>query len=379
VEIGFEMLARDPGTCARRGRLKTPHGAIETPVFMPVGTQGTVKTMSPFELEAMGAEVLLGNAYHMRVRPGLGVVEACGGLHRFMGWNRALLTDSGGFQVFSLAGIRKVREDGVEFMSHVDGEKLFFGPEQVMEIQRRLGSDIAMVFDECPPHSCGYDYACQAVSRTLAWAAACLKQPRGDGQQVFAIVQGGVFEDLRRRCAEALAGLPFDGYAVGGVSVGEPEPMIMDGVRQSVPHLPPDKPRYLMGVGLMHQIVEAVALGVDMFDCVIPTRLARNGNAFTRSGRYPIKAGAFKSDTRPIEEGCSCPACRAFSRAYIRHLLNVDEVLGLRLLTQHNLHRFMEFMREIRDAIERGAFTEFRRGFLAGYRPVMYLDGPAAG
>ncbi|NLE67343.1 MAG: tRNA guanosine(34) transglycosylase Tgt [Lentisphaerae bacterium] len=379
MEIGFEMLARDPGTCARRGRLKTPHGAIETPVFMPVGTQGTVKTMSPFELEAMGAEVLLGNAYHMRVRPGLGVVEACGGLHRFMGWNRALLTDSGGFQVFSLAGIRKVREDGVEFMSHVDGEKLFFGPEQVMEIQRRLGSDIAMVFDECPPHSCGYDYACQAVSRTLAWAAACLKQPRGDGQQVFAIVQGGVFEDLRRRCAEALAGLPFDGYAVGGVSVGEPEPMIMDGVRQSVPHLPPDKPRYLMGVGLMHQIVEAVALGVDMFDCVIPTRLARNGNAFTRSGRYPIKAGAFKSDTRPIEEGCSCPACRAFSRAYIRHLLNVDEVLGLRLLTQHNLHRFMEFMREIRDAIERGAFTEFRRGFLAGYRPVMYLDGPAAG
>ena len=373
------MLARDPGTCARRGRLKTPHGAIETPVFMPVGTQGTVKTMSPFELEAMGAEVLLGNAYHMRVRPGLGVVEACGGLHRFMGWNRALLTDSGGFQVFSLAGIRKVREDGVEFMSHVDGEKLFFGPEQVMEIQRRLGSDIAMVFDECPPHSCGYDYACQAVSRTLAWAAACLKQPRGDGQQVFAIVQGGVFEDLRRRCAEALAGLPFDGYAVGGVSVGEPEPMIMDGVRQSVPHLPPDKPRYLMGVGLMHQIVEAVALGVDMFDCVIPTRLARNGNAFTRSGRYPIKAGAFKSDARPIEEGCSCPACQRFSRAYIRHLLNVEEVLGLRLLTQHNLHRFMEFMREIRDAIERGAFTEFRRGFLAGYRPVMYLDGPAAG
>ncbi len=373
------MLARDPGTCARRGRLKTPHGAIETPVFMPVGTQGTVKTMSPFELEAMGAEVLLGNAYHMRVRPGLGVVEACGGLHRFMGWNRALLTDSGGFQVFSLAGIRKVREDGVEFMSHVDGEKLFFGPEQVMEIQRRLGSDIAMVFDECPPHSCGYDYACQAVSRTLAWAAACLKQPRGDGQQVFAIVQGGVFEDLRRRCAEALAGLPFDGYAVGGVSVGEPEPMIMEGVRQSVPHLPPDKPRYLMGVGLMHQIVEAVALGVDMFDCVIPTRLARNGNAFTRSGRYPIKAGAFKSDARPIEEGCSCPACQRFSRAYIRHLLNVEEVLGLRLLTQHNLHRFMEFMREIRDAIERGAFEEFRRGFLAGYRPVMYLDRPAAG
>ena len=379
MEIGFEMLARDPGTCARRGRLKTPHGAIETPVFMPVGTQGTVKTMSPFELEAMGAEVLLGNAYHMRVRPGLGVVEACGGLHRFMGWNRALLTDSGGFQVFSLAGIRKVREDGVEFMSHVDGEKLFFGPEQVMEIQRRLGSDIAMVFDECPPHSCGYDYACQAVSRTLAWAAACLKQPRGDGQQVFAIVQGGVFEGLRRRCAEALAELPFDGYAVGGVSVGEPEPMIMEGVRQSVPHLPPEKPRYLMGVGLMHQIVEAVALGVDMFDCVIPTRLARNGNAFTRSGRYPIKAGAFKSDSRPIEEGCSCPACRTFTRAYVRHLLNVDEVLGLRLLTQHNLHRFMEFMREIRDAIERGVFTEFRRGFLAGYRPVMYLDGPAAG
>ena len=357
----FEIVKTDPDSCARRGRLRTTHGVVETPVFMPVGTQATVKAMTPMELETVGSQIVLANTYHLHVRPGMEIVQHCGGLHRFMGWNRPILTDSGGFQVYSLAAIRKIRADGVEFSSHVDGKRLFLGPENVMAMQRTLGSDIAMVFDDCAPYPCDYESACQSVDRTLRWASICRKQPRSEGQQVFGIVQGSTYWDLRKRCAEELVSMDFDGYAIGGVSVGEPEGLLLKSVEKSVAHLPSDRPRYLMGVGIMHQIVEAVAMGVDMFDCVLPTRFARNGSAFTRQGYYPVKASLYKDDTAPIEEECECYACRTFSRAYVRHLLNVGEILGVRLLTIHNLFRYMDFMREIQTALEQGVFSQFRQ------------------
>ena len=357
----FDILSSDSSSRARRGRLWTAHGPVETPAFMPVGTQATVKAMSPAELKEVGVEMLLGNTYHLHIRPGVEIVEGCGGLHRFMGWDAPILTDSGGYQVFSLADRRKVHAHGVEFSSHVDGRRIFLGPAEAMEIQRRLGSDIAMVLDECAPYPCGREYACQAVDKTLAWAALCAEQPRAPGQLVFGIVQGSEYGDLRERCAVALATIGFDGYAVGGVSVGEPEDVLLAGVRDGVGPLPIEKPHYLMGVGERRQIIEAVALGVDLFDCVMPTRHARNGTAYTRvGGHYPVKAGEYKNDPRPIEEGCGCYACRNFPRAYVRHLLNVNEILGIRLLTIHNLHRYMEFMREIRTAIESGTFGDWR-------------------
>ena len=356
----FEISACDRDTQARCGLLQTAHGPVETPVFMPVGTQATVKAMTPAELVELKFEIILGNTYHLFVRPGVDLIEKAGGLHRFMGWERAILTDSGGFQVMSLAKLRKVTEDGVEFQSHLDGTRLFLGPQEAMAIQRRLGSDIAMVLDECTPFPCEREYACQALRRTLSGAAFCARQPRADGQLVFGIVQGGVHRDLREQCATELVKIGFDGYAIGGVSVGEGPDMIAQGVADSVAHLPWEQPRYLMGVGLLGQIVEAVAHGVDMFDCVLPTRLARHGTAFTRAGRVAIKAGAFKDDLRPIEAGCGCYACRHFTRAYVRHLLNADEVLGLRLLSMHNLFRFGEFVGEMRTAIRAGTFAAFR-------------------
>ena len=361
----FEIQHVDNGSKARRGRLWTEHGAIDTPVFMPVGTQATVKTMTPLELEQLDTQIILGNTYHLNIRPGMEVIEACGGLHTFMGWNRPILTDSGGFQVFSLSNLRKIRDDGVEFNSHIDGRRIFLGPVEAMAIQRTLGSDIAMVFDECAPHPCSHDYACQSVDKTLRWAAICAEQPRSKGQLVFGIVQGGEFEDLRLRCARELVSIGFDGYAVGGVSVGEPEEVLLKGITDGVQELPIDRPRYLMGVGRMSQILHAVRQGVDMFDCVIPTRYARNGSAFTRRGRYPVKAGEYRLDTRPVEEGCTCYTCQNFSRAYVRHLLNVGEILGVRLLTIHNLHRYERFMREIRDAIRDGVYLEFCEEFEA--------------
>jgi queuine tRNA-ribosyltransferase len=371
----FSVTSRDAGSQARCGTLTTAHGVIETPVFMPVGTQGTVKAMTPAELEEMDCRVLLGNTYHLNIRPGAELIERCGGLHRFMGWPRAILTDSGGYQVFSLSRLRKIMAEGVEFQSHVDGARHFLGPREAMAIQRQLGSDIAMVFDECAPYPCDRDYACQAVERTLAWAALCAKQPRAAGQLVFGIVQGSSFEELRRQCARELVSVGFDGYAIGGVSVGEPEELLLKGVADSVGDLPPERPRYLMGVGLLPQIVEAVAMGVDMFDCVVPTRFARNGSAFTRQGRYPVKAGQFREDTRPVEEGCDCYACRHFSRAYIRHLLNVREILGVRLLTIHNLHRYLTFMDDMRSAIRAGTFEAFRTTFHATNRDVIPMNG----
>ena len=363
--VKFDITSTDASSKARKGRLWTARGPVETPVFMPVGTQATVKALSPRELADAGAQIVLGNTYHLCIRPGIGVIEKCGGLHRFMGWPNPILTDSGGYQVFSLAKLRRITDAGVEFNSHFDGQPIFLGPVEVMRIQRSLGSDIAMVFDECPPYPCDRDYACQAVDKTITWAALCAEQPRAEGQLVFGIVQGSSFPELREKCATELVAMGFDGYAIGGVSVGEPEDVLAEGVRSSLTILPVDRPRYLMGVGRMHQILDAVALGVDMFDCVMPTRFARSGTAFTRTGAYPVKAGEYKEDLRPVEEGCECYACTTFSRAYIRHLLNVNEILGVRLLTLHNLHRYMSFMAEIREALAQGTFTELRRKYAA--------------
>ena len=369
----FEVLHCDPGSRARRGRLHTAHGVIETPVFMPVGTQGSVKAITPEELHGFGAEVILGNAYHLLVRPGMDVIQACGGLHKFMAWDRAILTDSGGYQIFSLGKLRKIRPEGVEFSSHIDGTRIFLGPGEVMEVQRILGSDIAMVLDECAPYPCPRDSACQAVANTLRWAALCARQKRAEGQLYFGIVQGGEYDDLRAQCARELKAMRFDGYAIGGVSVGEPENVLVAGIRAGVAELPEDRPRYLMGVGRMKQILEAVACGVDMFDCVIPTRFARNGTAFTRKGRFPVKAGVFRLDTAPVEEGCGCYTCRYFTRAYVRHLLNVNEIMGVELLTIHNLFRYMEFMADMRRALAAGCFQEFRRDYERDYNEVIGL------
>jgi queuine tRNA-ribosyltransferase len=366
----FELLQTDPTCKARLGRLTTPHGVVDTPVFMSVGTQGSVKAIDPRELCEMGAQIILGNTYHLNIRPGLDIIRAAGGLHRFISWAGPILTDSGGFQVFSLATIRKIQAHGVEFRSHLDGSLLFLGPKEAMAIQTVLGSDIAMVFDDCPPHTSTPRELRAAVERTMRWAAECREQPRAPGQMVFGIVQGGTNAALREECARALVALKFDGYAIGGVSVGEPEPEMMRAVEMTEPFLPAHQPRYAMGLGTPAQMVELVARGVDMFDCVLPTRVARNGTAFTRRGSLSIKAGACKADFRPIEEGCDCFACRHFSRAYLRHLLNVGEILGLRMLSVHNTRMYLRTMGETRAAIAAGRFAEFRREFAAHYVPT---------
>ena len=365
----FDLLKTDPSSKARLGRLNTTRGVVQTPVFMPVGTQASVKALDLRELNEMGTQILLGNTYHLNIRPGLEIITAAGGLHKFMNWDKPILTDSGGFQVFSLAKIRKIKAHGVEFRSHLDGSPLFIGPKESMEIQRVLGSDIAMAFDECPPHGCTAQEARNAVDRTLRWAKECLVQPRAKGQFVFGICQGGVDPKLREKCAKELVEMEFDGYAIGGVSVGEPEPEMMRAVELAEPHLPVNKARYAMGLGTPAQMVELVARGVDMFDCVLPTRIARNGTAFTRKGTFAVKGGAVKMDFGPIEEGCTCFACRHHTRAYIRHLLNVNEILGLRLVSIHNSHLYLKVMEEIRTHLAAGTFGEFRREFIGNYRP----------
>src|SRR5208337_3449230 len=308
----FELLKTDTHTKARLGRLTTAHGVVDTPVYMPVGTQGSVKAIDPRELIEMGTQILLGNTYHLTIRPGLDILRAAGGLHQFMNWPGPILTDSGGFQVFSLAKIRKIKPHGVEFRSHLDGSALFLGPKEAMEIQRVLGSDIAMVFDECPPHDAPAREQKLAVERTMRWAQECREQPRSGGQLVFGIVQGGSNPALREECAKALVAMEFDGYAIGGVSVGEPEPEMLKAIDLTVPFLPAYKARYAMGLGTPAQMMELIARGVDMFDCVLPTRVARNGTAYTRRGALGIKGGAYKADFRPIEEGCDCFACKHF-------------------------------------------------------------------
>jgi queuine tRNA-ribosyltransferase len=375
----FELLKTDGLSKARRGRLRTAHGSIETPVFMPVGTQASVKALDPRELIDMGTEIILGNTYHLALRPGMEIIKEAGGLHRFMNWDLPILTDSGGFQVFSLAKIRKVGQDGVEFRSHLDGSPLFLGPREAMQIQRELGSDIAMVFDQCPSHDAPFGEMKEAVDRTLRWAEQCLEQPRAKGQLIFGIGQGGSNAELRAYCAKALCNMDFDGYAIGGVSVGESEPEMMKAVEYTEPFLPVEKARYAMGLGTPAQLVELVARGVDMFDCVLPTRVARNGTAFTRKGTTSIKAAYNKRDWKPIEEDCQCYACQNFSRAYLRHLLNVNEILGLRMLSVHNSHMYLQLMRDIRSHIEQGTFSDFRESFTNGYTPTLkVLDQRAA-
>ena len=365
----FELLKTDTHSKARLGKLTTTHGVVDTPVFMSVGTQGSVKALDPRELREMGTQIILGNTYHLNLRPGLDIIRAAGGLHKFINWDLPILTDSGGFQVFSLAKIRKIKTHGVEFRSHVDGSLLFLGPKEAMEIQRTLGSDVAMVFDECPPHDAPAKEQRLAVERTIRWARECREQPRADGQLVFGICQGGSNPALREECAKALVAMEFDGYAIGGVSVGEPEPEMMKAIELAEPHLPAHKARYAMGLGTPAQMVELVARGVDMFDCVLPTRVARNGTAYTRKGAIGIKGAIYKTDFGPIEQGCDCFACRHFTRAYLRHLLRVNEILGLRMLSVHNSHMYVKLMADVRAAISAGTFSEFRREFIAGFVP----------
>jgi len=362
----FTLLQTDPATKARRGRLVTNHGIIETPVFMPVGTQGSVKAVSPGELREVGAQIILGNTYHLFVRPGMDVMRHFGGLHRFMGWDGPILTDSGGFQVFSLAKLRKITEEGVHFQNHLDGAPCFLGPREAMEIQATLGSDIAMLFDECPPYPCAREDAAESLARTLRWAARCREIPTPGLK--FGIVQGSSYADLRRESAEALVAMGFDGYAVGGVSVGEPEPEMMAAIEASEPWLPAERPRYAMGLGTPPQMVEMVARGIDMFDCVLPTRLARNGTAFTAQGTINLKNAPYIYDQGPIEEGCTCAACRQFTRGYLRHLVKAEEILGLRLISLHNLHFYLHLMERVRREIDQGTFAAFRQAFIAGYR-----------
>jgi len=387
----FELLAQDLQSKARRGRLTTAHGLIETPAFMPVGTQGTVKALTPRELRELKAQIILGNTYHLFVRPGIDVIRHFGGLHRFMNWDRPILTDSGGYQIFSLAKLRKITEEGVHFQNHVDGMSAFISPEIAMEIQATLGSDLAMVLDECPPWPCDYDYAARSAEMTTRWAARCkavasavlsgqssaqspsapdaLRTAHATARQLlFAIVQGATFDDLRKESAQAIVDLDFHGYAIGGVSVGEPEEEMIGAVESSEPFLPEDKPRYAMGLGTPPQLLEMIARGMDMFDCVLPTRLARNGTAFTRMGTVNLKNAEFALDKSPIEENCTCPACLEFTRGYIRHLIKAEEILGLRLITLHNLHFYFDLMRQAREQIENGGFEEFRKRFVSNYR-----------
>ncbi len=372
MQKNFELLASDRHSKARRGRLTTAHGVVDTPAFMPVGTQGSVKGVSPRELRELDAQIVLGNTYHLFVRPGLNVIKHFGGLHNFMNWDGPILTDSGGYQIFSLAKLREITDDGVEFQNHIDGARAFISPEIAMEIQVELGGDIAMALDECVPYPCEYDYAANSADLTTRWAKRCkavaAHSTAATKQILFGIVQGATFEDLRQRSAQAIVELDFDGYAIGGVSVGEPEEEMMRAVESAEPFLPTDKPRYAMGLGTPPQMLEMIARGMDMFDCVLATRLARNGTAFTAAGTLNLKNAEFALDKRPIEENCACPACREFSRGYIRHLIKAEEILGLRLITLHNLYSYLNLMSRARAEIEQGTFDQFRKSFVTGYK-----------
>jgi len=366
VAVQLEILKTDPASGARRGRLHTPHGVVETPVFMPVGTQATVKTLNPDEVWDLGARIILSNTYHLYLRPGHDLVAEAGGLHRFMNWRGAILTDSGGFQVFSLADLRKITEEGVRFRSHIDGSEHFLSPEKAMEIENALGADIIMAFDECPPWPADWQYVKDSLERTTRWARRCkAAHRRPDQQALFGIVQGGTYADLRRQSAAEIVELDLPGYAVGGLSVGEPKEMMAEMLEITVPLLPADKPRYLMGVGSPEDLVEGVWRGIDMFDCVLPTRIARHGTVFVPEGKLTVRNAAYARDFRPIQEGCDCYACRHFTRAYIRHLLRAEEMLGLRLCTIHNLRFLVRLMEEIRAALDEGRFAEYRRAFLS--------------
>lgn len=366
--VNYELVAEDRKTGARAGLLHTPHGVFKTPMFMPVGTQATVKTVTPEELEEMGAQIILSNTYHLFLRPGTELIHEAGELHRFMNWNKGILTDSGGFQVFSLGAMRKITEEGVYFRSFLDGSKQFLSPEISIRAQEDLGSDIAMAFDECIPYPADFDYAKESTLRTTRWAKRCLDIHTREDQSMFGIVQGGMYPELRKMSADQLTEMDFAGYGIGGLSVGEPKPLMYDILNQTTEHMPKNKARYLMGVGTPDCIVEAVNLGVDMFDCVFPTRVARNGTAMIPEGRLVVRNAAYAEDFRPIDERCGCYTCRNFSRAYIRHLFKAEELFALRLLTIHNLHFLLDFTKQIRSAIASDTFPELRERFLENYR-----------
>ena len=355
----FELLHTDKHPGARRGRFYTPHGVIETPAYMPVGTQATVKAMTPRDLDDVKAQIILSNTYHLYLRPGHELVREAGGLHKFMHWDKPILTDSGGFQVFSLAGINDIREDGVLFRSHIDGSKHFFTPEKVMEIEEALGADIAMCFDECADPSKDHAYAVKAMDRTHRWAERCQKAHTRQDQALFGIVQGSVYPDLRIESAKTLAAMDFIGYGIGGLSVGEPKPVMYEMLETIRPYMPENKPRYLMGVGSPDCLLEGVLRGIDLFDCVLQTRSARNGLALTRNGRLMLRNKTFEHDFSPIEEGCDCYACRNFTRAYIRHLIKADEILAAQLVSMHNLRFSLRLMEDARTAIENDCYADF--------------------
>lgn len=365
LRFTVQKTASDSG--ARLGLLETAHGVVETPVFMPVGTQATVKTMAPDELERLGANIILSNTYHLYLRPGHNLVRKAGGLHRFMNWDGAILTDSGGFQVFSLSEMNRITDEGVSFRSHLDGSSHLFTPEVSMEIQMALGADIAMAFDECAPYPSEYQYTVQALERTTAWAERCRAAHNRPDQALFGIVQGGMYADLRRRSARELTKMDFPGYGIGGLSVGEPKKMMYELLECTVPELPANKPRYLMGVGSPDCLIEGVVRGIDMFDCVLPTRIARNGTVMTSRGRLVVRNASNAEDFAPLDPECDCYTCRNFSRAYIRHLLKANEVLGIRLTTIHNLSFLLRLMDKIRTAIRDDCLVELREDFLAKY------------
>lgn len=365
----FNIINSDKNTCARTGLIKTAHGEIQTPIFMPVGTQATVKAVTHEQLEnVIKAQIILGNTYHLYLRPGHKLIERMGGLHKFMSWNKPILTDSGGFQVFSLSKLRKIGDEGVQFRSHLDGSLHFIGPDESMEIQQSLGSDIAMVFDECTAADSDYQTARKALDRTIRWAERCKEIHTREDQALFGIIQGNMYKDLRIESTKRTVEMDFPGLAIGGLSVGEPKHVMYDMIETIEPFMPKNKPRYLMGVGSPDCLVEGVARGIDMFDCVLATRIGRNGTVFTKHGRMILRNQCFAEDPRPIEEDCDCYACRNFSRAYLRHLVKTNEIFGANLLSVHNLRFLVRMMEEIRQAINDGTFTEYREKFWENYR-----------
>lgn len=366
--VTYEHIKTCKQTGARLGIVHTPHGSFETPAFMPVGTQATVKTMSPEELKAMNAGIILSNTYHLWLRPGNDVIKEAGGLHKFMNWDRPILTDSGGFQVFSLSEFRNIKEEGVHFRNHMNGDKLFLSPEKAMQIQNDLGSDIMMAFDECPPFPATHEYMKSSVERTSRWAERCLEaHERKSDQALFGIIQGGEFEDLRKQSAQDLVSLDFPGYAIGGLSVGEPKDVMNRALEYTTPLMPADKPRYLMGVGSPDSLIDGAIRGIDMFDCVLPTRIARNGTLMTSTGRLNIKNAAFKRDFGPLDEKCDCYTCKNYSRAYVHHLIRADETFGIRLTSYHNLQFLLNLMEQVRQAIREDRLGDFREEFFEAY------------
>lgn len=364
--VSFELKKTCKETKARRGVVKTPHGNIETPVFMPVGTKATVKAMRPEDLKTMGAEIILSNTYHLFLRPGHNLIKEAGGLHQFMNWDRPILTDSGGFQVFSLGDMRKIREEGVTFRSHIDGSEKFMSPEVSIEVQNALGSDIMMAFDECPPYPADRDYVKKSLEMTTRWARRCKEAHKDiEKQSIFGIMQGGMYKDLRYESAMQIVDLDFPGYALGGLSVGEPADIMYEVLDYAVDYLPKDKPRYLMGVGSPDYLLEGIERGVDMFDCVLPTRIARNGTALTSKGKVVIKNAQYEKDFTPLDDECDCYTCKNYSRAYLRHLYKANEILSSMLLSNHNLHFLVNMMKEARKAIDEDRFKAFKKSVYA--------------